>query len=260
MEIHISCVVNAHREGGYLHRAIKSVLRNVRAAEKYGIGCEVILIMDNASDETQEVAENHQALSGNEIRIINCEYGDLAESRNRGVDESRGEFVGFLDGDDLWGDSWISSAYLKAKQSDEPRIVHPQYNVYFSRKDCHVMEHISQSDSQFFTEFFHEQNYWTSLSFAPRGIYLQYPYKRNELSSYFGYEDWTWNFETVKSGVKHTIARNSVHFVRRGKKDPSLLDLTNVNCIPRVYPLYNDSICREQNVPTASVLAGDTNG
>jgi len=242
MKCDISCVINAHNENAYLHRAVKSALQNVSAAEKYDIACEILIILDNASQDTLEVAENYVNSYKDKIRTVHCEYKDLALSRNRAVLESTGEYVGFLDGDDLWGESWISSAYIKSKQSDKIRIIHPQYNVYFSKNDCHVMEHISQDDPHFFVEFFHEQNYWTSLSFAPKYIYLDFPYKKNELNKYFGYEDWTWNYETVHGGVSHTIAKNTVHFIRRGKKEPSLLDVTNKNCLPRVYPLYNRNV------------------
>lgn len=251
MDIHVSCVINAHREGGYLHRSIKSALKNISFAEKHGIQCGLIIILDNPSADTVEIADSLQQKNSDTIRIVSCDYGDLSESRNRAVIEAEGEFVAFLDGDDLWGESWISSAYIKAKKLNSESVIHPQYNIYFSKTDCHVMEHVSQGDSSFFPEFFHEQNYWTSLSFASKKIYLDFPYKRNDISDYFGYEDWTWNCETVQSGITHAIATNSIHFIRRGKKEPSLLDVTNQACLPRVYPLYNPVI---KNLKTPTIL------
>lgn len=256
MDKQVSCIVNAHKEGSYLHRSLHSAIRNTEFARLLGIKAEILVVLDNANTETIEVAESIVQRSDETIRLIHCEYGDLGESRNRGVLEASGDYIAFLDGDDLWGDEWLSGAFIQSLQTDGPCIVHPEFNIYFSKKYTHVVQHIAQDDPSFFKEYFHEQNYWTSLSFSAKGVYLDHPYKTNDLSNYFGYEDWTWNYETLCSGIFHTIVKNSTHYIRRGKREPSLLDQTSLQSMPRIYPLYNKTLKNiiERNQPeTTSV-------
>ena len=50
---------------------------------------------------------------------------------------SRGAFLAFLDGDDLWGADWLRNAYGSATETDAPAraIWHPRYLYYFTEGD-----------------------------------------------------------------------------------------------------------------------------
>ena len=60
---------------------------------------ELIIINDGSTDSTIEIITQIQ---DNRIRVFNFENAGLARSRNRGIDHSQGEFISFLDADDLW--------------------------------------------------------------------------------------------------------------------------------------------------------------
>jgi glycosyltransferase involved in cell wall biosynthesis len=59
---------------------------------------EVVIIDDGSTDNTREVL----APFGDRIRYIHQENRGLAGARNRGIAEARGEWIAFLDSDDLW--------------------------------------------------------------------------------------------------------------------------------------------------------------
>ena len=62
---------------------------------------EVVVVNDGSTDGTAHVIE--QAMAGDaRIRAVEQSNRGLARSRNRGVEESRGELIAFLDDDDLW--------------------------------------------------------------------------------------------------------------------------------------------------------------
>lgn len=64
---------------------------------------EVVVVDDRSSDNTEEVALEALAQTGLQHKFIRLpENSGPAHARNVGVRRSRGEFVAFLDADDLW--------------------------------------------------------------------------------------------------------------------------------------------------------------
>jgi glycosyltransferase involved in cell wall biosynthesis len=86
-------VFNAER---YVEEAIRSVLSQTYAA------VELICVNDRSTDGSLSVLESF----GPEITLINNEENcGTAESRNQGIRIARGEFLAFIDNDDIWEDN-----------------------------------------------------------------------------------------------------------------------------------------------------------
>lgn len=67
---------------------------------------EVIIVNDGSTDNGVEVIK--QNFNDSRIRIISQSNAGVSAARNKGVDESRGEWVSFLDGDDEWHPDYLS--------------------------------------------------------------------------------------------------------------------------------------------------------
>jgi glycosyltransferase involved in cell wall biosynthesis len=63
--------------------------------------CEIVIVDDGSTDESVLVAER-LATENSTVRLIRQPNGGPGRARNRGVAESEGEFVAFLDADDYW--------------------------------------------------------------------------------------------------------------------------------------------------------------
>jgi glycosyltransferase involved in cell wall biosynthesis len=92
-------VILAVRDGErFLPRALRSVFDQDHRP------LEVIVVDDGSTDGTSALAASFPA-----ARWIRQENQGLAASRNRGLDDARGELVAFLDADDWWEPMSISA-------------------------------------------------------------------------------------------------------------------------------------------------------
>ena len=92
----VSVVMPVYNSSPYLHEALDSVL--AQSMEDW----ELLLADDGSTDDSFAVAEAY-ASRDPRIRVLHSERNlGVARTRNRGVAESRGEYIALLDSDDLW--------------------------------------------------------------------------------------------------------------------------------------------------------------
>lgn len=87
----VSVIIPAHNGELYIHEAVESALRQtIKPLE--------ILVVDNGStDRTGCVVSKYDG-----IRYIRTDIANVGAARQLGVNLSRGEFIAFLDQDDIW--------------------------------------------------------------------------------------------------------------------------------------------------------------
>lgn len=89
----VSVVIPTYNRAGTVPRAIESVLAQTVT------DLEVIVVDDGSSDETGKILRE---LFGDRIRYYSQTNQGASVARNKGVEEARGEWIAFLDSDDLW--------------------------------------------------------------------------------------------------------------------------------------------------------------
>jgi glycosyltransferase involved in cell wall biosynthesis len=77
--------------GALLREAVESVLGQTH-------GVLELLVIDDGSSVPLTLKEDGNGV----VRVIRQPNGGLGAARNRGIQEARGEFIAFLDSDDLW--------------------------------------------------------------------------------------------------------------------------------------------------------------
>ena len=88
---------------------------------------EVIVVDDGSSDRTAEIASRF----GDPVRVIRQANQRVCVARNRGFAESRGEFVCFLDHDDVWF-PWKLARQLEAfALRPEAGVVFSDFGLWF---------------------------------------------------------------------------------------------------------------------------------
>jgi glycosyltransferase involved in cell wall biosynthesis len=88
----VSVVIPTYNRAQFLDEALQSVFNQTFK------DFEVIVVDDGSTDRTKQVLEKY----GDRIRYIFQENGGPAKARNRGIKESLGKYIAFLDADDVW--------------------------------------------------------------------------------------------------------------------------------------------------------------
>lgn len=216
-QVDVSCILNLHREGNILVPTFRSIARMLHFAQQQGIACELVLVLDRADVHSRRLAIEAQSgvLAGVVTTVCEVDNGDLGRSRRDGVAQARGSFIAFLDGDDLYSENWVAEAFLLAQsEADGATIYHPELNVYFGEHYRTFWHPDAQGLERDVKTGLLLENFWTSLSFGPRALYLANPVDDNGLEQGFGYEDWQWNMHTTARGIVHRPVPRTLHFIR----------------------------------------------
>jgi len=93
----LSIVIPAYNVAAYVSAAVQSAL------DQDFRDLEVIVVDDGSTDATPQVLADlaHQR-SDPRLRILRQENAGLSGARNTGIAAARADFIGFLDGDDIW--------------------------------------------------------------------------------------------------------------------------------------------------------------
>ena len=90
----ISIIIPTYNRASLLPQAIESVLKQTY------LGWELLVVDDGSTDNTEEVLQRYLS---SKIRYVKCPHLGLpAIARNVGIREARGEWIAFLDSDDIW--------------------------------------------------------------------------------------------------------------------------------------------------------------
>jgi glycosyltransferase involved in cell wall biosynthesis len=116
----ISVVLPVYNCGKYVAESISSVLNQTYK------NLEIICVNDGSKDNSLEVLKSF----GDKIILIDSPKNQgIAASRNLGTAHAKGEFLAFMDADDLW-----TRDKLELQMAEFDR--HPELDVLFCRMEC----------------------------------------------------------------------------------------------------------------------------
>lgn len=114
----VSIIITSYNYGKYLPYAIDSALHQTIQ------DCEIVVIDDGSTDNTNEVVQHY--ISDSRVKYIYQENAGQPKAKNRGIMESSGDFIAFLDADDIWMPSKL--------EQQIPLFDDPDVGVVYSRR------------------------------------------------------------------------------------------------------------------------------
>jgi glycosyltransferase involved in cell wall biosynthesis len=108
----VSVVIPNYNYARYLRIAVESVLAQTQE-------CEIIVVDDGSRDDSRSVISTF----GDRVRSIYQSNAGVSAARNAGIAIANGEFIGFLDADDVWHPRKIE-LQLQLFAEDDVGLVH----------------------------------------------------------------------------------------------------------------------------------------
>lgn len=108
----VSVIIPVYNGAAYLMEAIESVRRQRRAL------LEIVVVDDGSTDESARLAE-----SSSDVKLIRKNRQGVAAARNAGIEAASGEYLAFLDADDLWPEGKLLAQLQAFEQDSSVHIV-----------------------------------------------------------------------------------------------------------------------------------------
>lgn len=207
----ISAIITTHAEGDLIHASMQSCFVAIDALveQNESVSVEVLLVMDRPSDATRKAVSQYAS----RVDVVEFDFGDQGLVRNKIAEQASGQYIAFLDGDDLWSENWLNQAYQLAILDGEC-VVYPEFNWYFEGSS-NILCQNDDSVPAFDYEALRVVNLWDALCFCPKRIYHEFAFVDRKIDAGFAFEDWHWNRQLFEAGITQKTAKDTIIFKRR---------------------------------------------
>lgn len=114
----LSIIIPIYKVEDYLSECVNSVINQTYK------NLEIILVDDGSPDNCPTICDEY-ARKDDRIKVIHKTNGGLSDARNAGIEVAKGQYILFLDGDDMLrcdsqGQQWLSSLLAFLEQTKLP--------------------------------------------------------------------------------------------------------------------------------------------
>jgi len=113
----VSVIIPAYKAGQYLEETVRSVLKQDYTNFE-------LIIVDDGSPDNQAATIAPVVASDDRIQYIKQKNGGVSSARNHGYRLSQGQYLAFLDADDVWLPDNLSSKVAKFEEEEAFGLVH----------------------------------------------------------------------------------------------------------------------------------------
>lgn len=122
----VSVIVPAYNIEKYISRCLDSII-----VQTYK-NLEIIVVDDGSKDKTVEILDNYEK-KDSRVKIIHKENGGVSSARNKGLDIAKGDYIGFVDGDDSIEPN-MYEILVKLLEEENADIAHCGYQMIFPNR------------------------------------------------------------------------------------------------------------------------------
>lgn len=117
----LSIIIPVYNTDKYLSECLDSIV-NENVTKTYGNEIEIILVDDGSSDDSPQICDEY-ASEYSYINVIHKENGGLSSARNSGIKNADGDWLAFIDSDDLVAPNYVVKVFDFIKRADDADIL-----------------------------------------------------------------------------------------------------------------------------------------
>jgi len=238
-EILISVIIPAYNVEEYIHVCLNSVL-----SQTYH-DFEIICINDGSTDSTAEILE-YFAHKDSRIKILeNDSNMGPGYSRNRGLDEAKGKYISFLDGDDWLSPKSFELLIEKAQKDNLDLLLFKNVVYYeepreFGREKYYDMKFMNKFENKVFDHWDLDKTKLFVMSNAPwNKFYLRSFLDENKIrfpNENLIHEDNPFFYKVITSAERVSIIDKYLH--NRRRRPDSIMTLNNERLFDNIDVMY----------------------
>lgn len=219
----VSIIVPVYNSEKYIEKCISSIVNQTLK------NIEIIIVNDGSTDNSINIISK-LSNEDNRIKVINQKNSGVSAARNNGINNSNGEYIGFVDADDYIELEMYESMYSKAEEFDADIVI------------CNVKDILESKEK-------------VSLNFEDGLISIENIKPKNFLKDkYFKLGSAVWH----KIFKKSLIVENNIKFINYNEVSSedtifnlqAMLKSKNIYCIDK--PFYN-YIIRENSLTKSKI-------
>ncbi|MBR6308414.1 MAG: glycosyltransferase [Lachnospiraceae bacterium] len=100
VDYEISLIIPVYNGEKYLEKCIESLV-NQKTERKY----ELIFINDGSTDSSMDILKKYESLPN--VVILSQDNSGISRTRNKGIEVSKGKYIGFVDNDDYVSEDYV---------------------------------------------------------------------------------------------------------------------------------------------------------
>ncbi len=192
----VSVVIPTYNHAHFLGRALESVI-----SQTYQ-GWEALVIDNHSTDNTEELVAEFQ---DSRIRLLKIRNdGVIARSRNLGMQEARGDWIAFLDSDDLWYETKLATIlpYITLPDSGYDVVSTDEMTVDRDLGSKQVLRYGPASRKMYRSMLLYGNRLSPSSTAVRRSFLVEHDLKFRELPAFVTVEDYDFWLNLANKGAR----------------------------------------------------------
>jgi glycosyltransferase involved in cell wall biosynthesis len=125
-DVLFSVIIPTYNRAAFIRKTIESAISQTFT------NFEIVIVDDGSTDETPAIVAR---VADKRVRYLRKENGERGAARNEGARQSLGQYVNFLDSDDLLYPNHLSTAYDFIRTQSDAKIFHLAYDIRNERDE-----------------------------------------------------------------------------------------------------------------------------
>ncbi|WP_242325297.1 glycosyltransferase family 2 protein [Faecalibaculum rodentium] len=155
----VSFIVPVYNVENYLVDCLESIVRQTYE------NIEIVLVNDGSTDRSPAICREYAAMD-KRIKLINKQNGGLSDARNIGIDNARGQWITFVDSDDVITEDYCSSLVNTINESSSDIAIGGVKKAYIEKNDTgkwrlqetdNSYDWVSHSDEEIMVQYYYRK-------------------------------------------------------------------------------------------------------